>query len=95
MAVYSVDSDAVLAATATVRGGIDRVEAEVTALLSSLTQLQSSWTGAAATGFQAAVDQWRGTQRQVEDALGNINTALGSAGRQYADAEELSASLFR
>lgn len=95
MAVFSVDSDAVLGATASVRGTIDRLESEVAALVSQLTQLQSSWTGAAAVGFHSAVDGWRVTQRQVEDSLGTLNAALASAGRQYADAEELNTSLFR
>lgn len=95
MAVYSVDSDAVLATTAAVRGTIDRLQAETQAMLSQLTQLQGSWTGSAAVAFQGVVDQWRATQRQVEDALSGINTALAAAGRQYADAEQATTSLFR
>lgn len=95
MAVFSVDSDAVIGATATVRATIERLESEAVALVGQLAQLQASWTGAASTGFQAAVDGWRVTQRQVEDALGALNAALASAGQQYADAEALNASLFR
>ena len=41
------------------------------------------------------VDQWRATQRQVEDSLAGINAALATAGRQYADAEQATTSLFR
>jgi WXG100 family type VII secretion target len=95
MAVFSVDSDAVLASTAAVRGTIDRLQAESDAMLAQLTQLQGSWTGAAALAFHAVVDQWRATQRQVEDSLASINTALAAAGTQYADTELAAASLFR
>lgn len=95
MAVYSVDSDAVIGATGAIRGTIERLEGEASALLGQLTQLQSSWTGAAAIGFQSAFDQWRATHRQVEDALGSLSAALASAGAQYAEAESLNASLFR
>ncbi len=95
MAVYSVDSDAVLATTAAVRGTIDRLQSETQAMLNQLTQLQGSWTGTAAVAFQGVVDQWRATQRQVEDSLAGINTALAAAGRQYADAEQATTSLFR
>ncbi len=95
MAVYSVDSDAVLATTAAVRGTIDRLQGETNAMMSQLTQLQASWTGSASVAFQTVVDQWRATQRQVEDALTGINAALAAAGRQYADAELATASLFR
>ena len=45
MAVFQVDSDAVLASTAAIRGTIERVQAESAAMLAQLTQLQSSWSG--------------------------------------------------
>lgn len=95
MAVFSVDSDAVLSATSAVRGTIDRLQGETTALMSQLTQLQSTWTGSASVAFQSVVDQWRATQRNVEESLAGINAALATAGRQYADAEQSSMSLFR
>ncbi|GAA1966570.1 WXG100 family type VII secretion target [Microbacterium deminutum] len=95
MAVYSVDSDAVLATTAAVRGTIDRVQAETNAMMSQLSHLQATWTGSASLAFQGVVDQWRATQRQVEESLASINSALAAAGRQYADAELATASLFR
>ena len=95
MAVFSVDSDAVLASTAAVRGTIDRLQAESNAMLAQLTQLQGSWTGSAAIAFQGVVEQWRATQRQVEDSLTGISAALAAAGRQYADTEIAAASLFR
>ncbi len=95
MAVFSVDSDAVLSTTAAMRGTIDRVQAENQAMLTQLTQLQSSWTGAASIAFQGITDQWRAAQRHVDDVLLSINAALGAAGRQYADAEQATVSLFR
>ena len=95
MAVFSVDSDAVLSATGSIRGTIDRLEGETHAMLTQLTHLQSAWSGAAAVAFQGAVDQWRATQRQVEESLSAINQALAIAGRQYAEAEQASLSLFR
>ncbi len=64
-------------------------------MLAHLTQLQSSWTGTAAIAFHTVVEQWRATQLQVEDSLGSISAALATAGQQYAEAEQLSASLFR
>ncbi|MFV0319516.1 MAG: WXG100 family type VII secretion target [Microbacterium sp.] len=95
MAVFSVDSDAVLTATTAVRGTADRLEAESSAMLAQLTQLQSAWTGAAAGAFHGVIEQWRATQRQVEDSLNTISQALATAGRQYADAEQVNLSLFR
>ncbi|NYE19575.1 WXG100 family type VII secretion target [Microbacterium immunditiarum] len=95
MAVFSVDSDAVLSATAAVRGTIDRLQGETQAMMSQLTQLQSTWTGGAAAAFQTVIDEWRATQRQVEESLSGINAALGVAAQQYADAEQATVNLFR
>ncbi|QKJ18832.1 WXG100 family type VII secretion target [Microbacterium hominis] len=95
MAVFSVDSDAVLAATASVRGTIDRLQAETQAMMSQLTQLQSSWTGSASVAFHSVVEEWRATQRHVEESLAGINSALGVAARQYSEAETATMSLFR
>jgi WXG100 family type VII secretion target len=93
--IFSVDSEQVLAATATARGTADRLEAEASAMLAQLTQLQGSWTGVAAAAFQDVIDQWRVTQRQVEASLAAITQALAAAGRQYADTEQAAAGLFR
>ncbi|WP_169581061.1 MULTISPECIES: WXG100 family type VII secretion target [Microbacterium] len=95
MAVFSVDSDAVMAATAAVRNTIDRLQAESNAMMAQLTQLQGTWTGSAALAFHSVTDQWRATQRQVEDSLAGISVALAAAGRQYAEAELATTSLFR
>ena len=95
MAVFQVDSDAVLASTAAIRGTIARLQSESAAMLAQLTQLQSSWTGSAATAFHGVIEQWRGTQRAVEESLGHINQSLAAAGRQYADTEQYTAGLFR
>ncbi len=94
MTRYQVDSDAVLVATGAVRGSISRIQAEVDALHGQLTNLQSSWTGAAASAFQVVVNDWKATQARVEESLATINIALGQAGQQYADAEAANARLF-
>lgn len=95
MAVFSVDSDAVLSATAAVRTTIERLQAESNAMMGQLTHLQSTWTGSAAVAFHSVADQWRATQRQVEESLSGISLALAAAGRQYAEAEQATTSLFR
>ncbi len=95
MTAFTVDTDAVLAATAAARATAERIQGESSAMMAQLVQLQSSWSGAAAASFHACVDQWRSAQVQVEQALASISTALGSAAAHYADAEQYSVSLFR
>ena len=95
MTVFHVDSDAMLGATAQVHATAERIRAESETLLAQLVQLQSSWHGGAATAFQGTVEQWRLTQRAVEEALSSIGRALGAAGQRYAETEQATAGLFR
>ena len=95
MSVFTVDTDAVLAANGAARATMERLQSESAALTAQLTQLQSSWTGAASVAFQQCSEQWRGAAIHVEQALGSISGALASAASQYADADQYSASLFR
>ena len=95
MAVFSVDSDAVLSATHAIRATGDRVQTETASMLAQLTQLQSSWSGAASVAFQSVVERWRAAQRELDAALSDISTALGAAGQQYAQTEQATAGMFR
>ena len=94
MTRYQVDSEAVLTATGAVRATIGRLQSEVAGLHGQLTQLQSSWTGPAATAFGSTVTEWKATQQRVEENLASINQALGLAGQQYAEIEHANARLF-
>lgn len=94
MTRYQVDSDAVLSATGAVRGSIGRIQGEVSSLHGQLVNLQSSWSGQAATSFQAIVNEWKATQQRVEENLAAINQALAQAAQQYAEIEQHNARLF-
>ncbi|MBN9213549.1 MAG: type VII secretion protein [Microbacterium sp. SCN 70-200] len=95
MTAFSVDSDAVLAATGAIRATADRLQGETSAMLGQLTQLQGTWTGSASVAFQGVIDRWRLTQRDLEAALGDIGAALAHAGNQYVQTEVAAAGLFR
>lgn len=95
MTRYQVDSDVVMGTTASVRSRIESIRGEVDAMTHQLTELQSTWTGDAATVFQGVVADWRGTQRRVEESAVQINTALARAGTQYSEIERSNADLFR
>jgi 6 kDa early secretory antigenic target len=95
MTRYQVDSEAVAAATARAQAATSRIQGEVAGLHAQLVELQSSWTGTAASAFQGVVADWRATQARVEESLAHINTALGRAAQLYADAEQQNTALFR
>ncbi|KAA9085383.1 WXG100 family type VII secretion target [Microbacterium radiodurans] len=95
MTVFSVDSDAVLTATAGIRGTASRIESDTAAMMAQLVQLQSSWTGGAALAFQSVAERWSAAQREVETALADIAAALDTAGQQYLQAEQAATGLFR
>lgn len=94
MTQYQVDSETMLATTAAARGSIGRLEAEIASLHGQLTNLQSSWTGHAASAFQGVVSEWKGMEQRMQEVLASINHALGQAGQQYSEAEESNARLF-
>jgi 6 kDa early secretory antigenic target len=94
MTQYSVDSEAVLGTSATAQATMGRIQAEVSTLLGQLVSLEGSWTGAAASAFQAAVADWRATQQRVEENLAALTAALGHAAQQYAEIESVNARLF-
>jgi WXG100 family type VII secretion target len=94
MSTFQVDSEAVLAHAAAARQTVGRIQGEVSALHAQLEQLQSSWTGGAASAFHGLVAEWRATQQRVEDNLATIGTALAQAGQQYAEIEQQNQRLF-
>lgn len=94
MTRYQVDSEVVLAATGAVRSTIGRLQSEVGSLHGQLVQLQSSWTGEAATAFSGVVTEWKATQQRVEENLSAINQGLTRAAQQYAEIEAANARLF-
>lgn len=95
MAVFSVDSDAVVSATATARSTAERVRTDVAALVANLQNLQGTWSGSASVAFQEVLEMWRATQRDVDSALDRVNLALDGAARQYSEAEQANLGLFR
>jgi 6 kDa early secretory antigenic target len=95
MTRYEVDSDAVAAATSTVRAAMGRIQGEVSGLHSQLVALQGSWTGQASAGFQGVVTDWKATQTRVEESLGAIGHALDLTARHYAEVEAQAVQLFR
>lgn len=94
MATFQVDSEAVEQAATAARLTIEQIQNEVARLHSQLSALDGQWTGTAAAAFHGVVERWRGTQRQVEENLGEISRALSVAGTQYADIERANASMF-
>ena len=94
MTHFQVDSDAVAAATSTVRSAMSRIQAEVAGLHGQLVALQSTWTGTASAGFQTVVNDWKLTQQRVEESLALLGSALDRAGQQYAEVEAQNARLF-
>lgn len=95
MTQYQVDSDAVLTATGAVRATIGRLEGEVGALNGQLANLQSSWTGQAASAFQSVFAEWRATEQRVQENLAALGQALNAAAQQYSDIEASNARLFQ
>lgn len=94
MATFMVDSESISVAAGRVGASSAAIRTEVSALMSELLALNSTWSGAASTQFAECVSQWRNVQAQVELALESIGAQLNTASAVYADAEAQSAALF-
>lgn len=94
MAQFRVDSDELSGAMGAAHSQIDQVRSSASQLTSTLTALESSWTGQGSAAFQGAVQEWRTAQLTVEDAITSINQALGLAADQYGSAESNVARMF-
>ncbi|NVM99073.1 WXG100 family type VII secretion target [Arthrobacter sp. SDTb3-6] len=94
MAQFNVNSDDLAVKSTAVKGSVDRIRMEVDGMKRNLMDLQATWSGAAATNFQALLQEWHTTQVKVEASLESINSALSMAATQYAQAEEANARMF-
>ncbi|MDR1427293.1 MAG: WXG100 family type VII secretion target [Bifidobacteriaceae bacterium] len=94
MATYQVNAEMIATASSGVHKSMATISAEVATLMAQLNNLQSSWTGTAATAFAGVATQWQATQKQVEESLSAINVALTTAGQTYSEAESRATSLF-
>ena len=94
MAQFVVDSETIAAKAAQAKTQVANISAEVTGMTASLQDLQGSWTGSASTNFQAVLDNWRGTQKRVEESITQINEALYRAGVNYSETENANAAMF-
>ena len=94
MAQLVVDSETIAAKAAQAKTQVANISAEVTGMTASLQDLQGSWTGSASTNFQAVLDNWRGTQKRVEESITQINEALDRASVNYAETENANAAMF-
>lgn len=94
MTNFSVDSEQVMAANASIQATIGRLNQEVDSLHGQLQNLQNSWTGLASNSFQELVVKWRSTATAVDQQLSEIGHALSFAATQYAEIEHANQRLF-
>lgn len=91
---YEVDSAQVMQAGAAVQASAGQLRDEVDRMMRHLLELQGAWRGQAATSFQSVITDWQATQEQVRSSLEEIQLALATAGRQYAEVEQATAAMF-
>jgi WXG100 family type VII secretion target len=94
MSQFQVDSAQVAQASAAVHASAAQIGTEVDRMMRNLLDLQGSWRGQASSSFQHVVSDWRATQERVRAVLEEIQQALTTAGRQYAEAEESAVRMF-
>lgn len=94
MTQFRVDSEQIQQAAAAVGTSVSAIRDAVNGMYGNLQQLQSVWTGPAATQFASTAQQWRAVQQQMEQSLESIQQAMQHASGVYMDAETQATSLF-
>ncbi len=94
MTRFHVDAAEVASASAFATRSAESIRGEVAAMVAHLSALEGTWQGGAATAFTGVLEQWRGAQAQVEQALDSLSIALSQAAEQYQSAEDAAARLF-
>lgn len=94
MAQFQVDSEQIQHAAHAVGTSIQSIRDAVNGMYANLAQLQSVWTGAASSRFNATAAQWRTAQQQMEQSLEAIQSAMQQASTVYIDAEAQASQLF-
>lgn len=94
MSQFQVDSQAVAAASGSVRSSAASVASEVDRMMRNLLDLQSTWKGQASSQFSACADEWRATQERVRQSLEHISQALGNAATNYDEVEQSNTRMF-
>ncbi len=91
---FQVDTDRIQAASGDIARISGEIQTQVGAMMARLGDLQDAWQGSAASQFQGVVQQWQGTQRQVQASLDSIGSVLGAAGARYAETEASAVRMF-
>jgi early secretory antigenic target protein ESAT-6 len=68
------------------------IETHLGDLKRDLAKLVGTWTGDAATQYQAHQAKWDQAAADLQRVLASIGTAVGQAGQDYADGERNNAS---
>ena len=70
------------------------MRASVAEMASRLSTLSSSWTGTAATEWQAVLGEWRTLQTRLREDLVTIGQLTARAGSSYQQTEDAIRGLF-
>ncbi len=66
----------------------DRVQGQLSSLMSGLAPLEGAWQGPAATAFQTLIQRWNEDARRLNQALQGIGEAIQGSARTYGQQEE-------
>ena len=87
MTTFQVDSTAVLDASRAAQGALEQLRGDAAHLTATLTALQGSWSGQAASAFQQVLANWATTQRTIETQMTQLQQVLVTAAQQYQESE--------
>ncbi|ALC05053.1 hypothetical protein CDES_03000 [Corynebacterium deserti GIMN1.010] len=85
--LFRTESDVMLATAGQVDDTNDQVQSELNRLRGVVDSVRGSWAGQAQVSFDALMNRWNASARQLQEALGSISENIRSNARNFESTE--------
>ena len=92
--LFRTESDVMLATAGQVDDTNDQVQNELSRLRGVVDSVRGSWAGQAQVSFDALMNRWNDSARQLQEALDSISTNIRANARSFDTTEADNAQAF-
>jgi len=85
--LFRTESDVMLATAGQVDGTNDEVQAELNRLRGVVDSVRGSWAGQAQVSFDALMNRWNDSARQLQEALNSISENIRHNAQSFENTE--------
>ncbi|MEJ4099560.1 WXG100 family type VII secretion target [Corynebacterium mastitidis] len=92
--VFRTEADVMVATAGRVDDTNSQVQSELTRLQGVVDGVRGAWAGSAQVSFDALMERWNTSARELREALGSISENIRSNARHFEDMEAQNAQAF-